>query len=102
MEINMPEILKNLSGKLPSNMVNVIKNLEGVRIVKQDVFECTISFICSSNNNIERIRKMLITLRENYGDVISEDEQYGKIFSFPSMKILKKNLNNCLKLVMYY
>lgn len=93
MEINMPEILKNLSGKLPSNMVNVIKNLEGVRIVKQDVFECTISFICSSNNNIERIRKMLITLRENYGDVISEDEQYGKIFSFPSMKILKKNLN---------
>jgi N-glycosylase/DNA lyase len=100
MEVNMPKILDNLSDKLPSNMLNVIRNLEGVRIVKQDVFECTISFICSSNNNIERIKKMLNTLRENYGEIILNDDnknndnkRYGKIYAFPTIINLKKNLN---------
>ena len=45
----------------------VTKSLQGVRVVRQDPFECLISFICSSNNNIKRITLMLARLRELYG-----------------------------------
>jgi len=88
MEVDLHKILLDITPKLPNHFNNVIQNLEGVRIIKQDVFECTISFICSSNNNIERIRKMLLALRENYGELILDDKTYGKIYAFPTLKDL--------------
>ena len=39
----------------------------GLRVVRQTPFECLISFICSSNNNIARIVLMLDRLRFHYG-----------------------------------
>lgn len=33
--------------------------LEGARVLRQDPLECLIQFICSSNNNIGRITKMM-------------------------------------------
>lgn len=33
--------------------------LEGARVLRQDPLECLIQFICSSNNNIQRITKMV-------------------------------------------
>ncbi|TCD66017.1 8-oxoguanine glycosylase ogg1 [Steccherinum ochraceum] len=35
---------------------------EGIRVLRQDPFECLLSFICSSNNNITRITKMVRAL----------------------------------------
>jgi len=88
MEVNLQEILSSIAPKLPSHLSNVIINLEGVRIIKQEIFECTMSFICSSNNNIERIKKMLLALREQYGELILNDLIYGKIHAFPSLENL--------------
>ena len=48
-------------------MKAIIPHLQGVRVVKQDPWECLISFICSSNNNIKRITLMLDRLRFTYG-----------------------------------
>ena len=42
----------------------------GIRILKQDPFECLISFIISQNNNIPRIKKIIERLCENFGDKI--------------------------------
>jgi N-glycosylase/DNA lyase len=88
MEVDLNKILSQIAPKLPINLGNVIANLAGVRIIKQDVFECTLSFICSSNNNIERIRKMLLALRENYGELILNYPIYGKIYAFPTLENL--------------
>jgi N-glycosylase/DNA lyase len=41
--------------------------IPGVRIIRQNPVECLFSFICSSNNNIPRITKMLSSLRQRYG-----------------------------------
>jgi N-glycosylase/DNA lyase len=40
----------------------------GVRILRQDPFECLISFIISQNNNIPRIKKIVAKLCGNFGE----------------------------------
>lgn len=66
----------------------IVKKYKGLRILRQDPFQCTISFICSSNTNIPRIRKMLNNLCKKYGEPIKLD---GRIFySFPSKEKLFK------------
>ena len=46
--------------------------VDGARVLRQDPLECLVSFICSSNNNIQRIGGMLHTLRKTYGEVLPE------------------------------
>ena len=45
----------------------VCKTLPGIRLINQDPWECLISFIFSSNNNIKRITKGLDLLRSQHG-----------------------------------
>ena len=46
---------KEWSEKDGENFKKIGENLPGVRCLRQDPWECCISFICSSNNNISRI-----------------------------------------------
>lgn len=46
----------------------------GIRILRQDPWETTISFICSSNNNVKRISKMVDSLCNNFGKYINDYE----------------------------
>ena len=60
----------------------------GIRILNQELFETTISFIISSNNQIPRIKKAVRIISERYGNYIGSymGEDY---YSFPSAKTLK-------------
>ena len=40
----------------------------GIRILRQDPFECLISFIVSQNNNIPRIKKIISALCDHFGE----------------------------------
>ena len=51
-------------------MKTVTEHLRGVRVVRQDPYECLVSFICSSNNNIKRITLMLANIRREYGEYL--------------------------------
>lgn len=54
---------------------------DGIRILKQDLWETVVSFIISASNNIPRIKKIVELLCANFGDKIYYN---GKIFySFP-------------------
>lgn len=79
--------------------------IPGVRIVDQDPWECLVSFLCSSNNNIPRITQMLNRIRCEYGEPLvcitavdtngddDGDEQASSsnhvLYSFPSLETLK-------------
>ncbi len=54
----------------------------GIRLLKQDPFETLISFIISQNNNIKRIKSIVKTLCENFG------EDMGGYYAFPTPKQL--------------
>ncbi|KAH9510756.1 8-oxoguanine glycosylase ogg1 [Dermatophagoides farinae] len=70
----------------------ISSRLKGIRLLRQDIVENVFSFICSSNNNIQRISKMVETLCRQYGtklfsshdqSIITED-----VYSFPEISTL--------------
>lgn len=70
-------------------MARVINSLSGLRIVRQDPVECLFSFICSSNNNIQRIQQMVDKLRATYGDHLFTCEATARRFhAFPTVDAL--------------
>lgn len=72
----------------PTRLARIAKCIPGVRLINQDPWECLISFICSSNNNIPRITKMLTALRQHYGSpllTIPGGDDDETLYSFPSL-----------------
>lgn len=59
----------------------------GIRILNQEAFETTISFIISANNQIPRIKKAVRIISERYGDYIGEYKG-RKYYSFPRPEVL--------------
>ncbi|CAA0827927.1 N-glycosylase/DNA lyase OGG1 [Striga hermonthica] len=60
--------------------------LEGARVLRQDPLECLIQFICSSNNNIQRITKM-VDFISSKGKFLGSVGGYD-FFEFPSLERL--------------
>jgi N-glycosylase/DNA lyase len=68
------------------NSGNLCKAMDfspGLRLLKQDVWETLISFILSQNSNIPRIKKMIESLCENFGEALPCGG-----FAFPTPKKL--------------
>jgi len=59
LDIALPELYEHWS-KNDSHFKNKAVRFSGVRILRQDPWECLIGFICSSNNNIARISQMVL------------------------------------------
>jgi N-glycosylase/DNA lyase len=88
---NLSALYHEWSDSCP-RLKTIAECLPGIRVIDQDPFECLISFICSSNNNIPRITKMLAALRREYGQLllsIGDDDFY----SFPSLQTLHTRAN---------
>lgn len=59
----------------------------GIKILKQEIFECLLSFIISTQNGIPRIKKIVSKLSSMYGDKIEfEGKEY---YCFPTPEQLK-------------
>jgi len=61
-EVKVLELYAEWSAR-DKHFAEVSAHIEGVRCVRQDPWECTLSFICSQNNNIKRITALLETVR---------------------------------------
>ena len=60
---------------------------KGVRVLRLDPLEALVSFICSANNNISRITRMVHALCTNFGQHIAEID--GQSYhSFPTLESL--------------
>jgi N-glycosylase/DNA lyase len=60
---------------------------EGIRILKQDLWETVISFIISANNNIPRIKGCIEKLCQMFGQPIGEFRGQMR-YSFPAAEVL--------------
>lgn len=70
------ERLKNEYSQIDGTLKKACEFASGIRLLKQDAWECLISFIISQNNNIPRIKLIISRLCERYK-------------GFPTAEILK-------------
>ena len=81
------EEMKSKLKQIDKSMETSIKYGEGIRLLNQDLWETTISFIISANNNIPRIKGIIERLSSKYGKEIKwEGKSY---YTFPTPEELK-------------
>ena len=73
---------------------SAVKRFSGLRLMRQDPFQCYISFIASSNSNIQKIRFVLQNICRKFGPKIRFEEK--EFFLFPEPEILAKAKKNDL------
>jgi N-glycosylase/DNA lyase len=61
-----------------------IQRCVGLRLVRQPPWECTISYICSTNSNIPTIRRRIAAIAESYGRAFVFDGVTYHAFPKPS------------------
>lgn len=83
---NIQDIFTNFSND--AILVKLLKKYRGLRLIRQDPYQCMISFACSSNTNISMIRMMLKKLSMKFGIKKEIDNQI--FFTFPTMRNLYK------------
>ena len=83
---NLEKIIKSISKDKTVKMA--VKKFQGLRILRQDPFQCLISFIVSSNSNIPKIKNNLENISKKFGKKIKYHNQ--EFFLFPNPKKLAK------------
>ena len=90
---NVEKILKSISKD--EVVSTAVKRFYGLRLMRQDPFQCYISFICSSNANIRNIKQMLYKLCKKFGKKIKFEKK--EFFMFPDPRALASaNLKDLL------
>jgi len=61
-----------------------IRKNRGLRLVRQPPWECTVSYICSTNSNIPTIRRRIASIAEKFGKTIEFEGKTHYTFPEPS------------------
>ena len=65
-------------------ILNIYKRYKGLRLIRQDPFQCIISFVCASNTNIKRIRHMLSNITKKFGKRVIYNDLNFNLFPNPN------------------
>ena len=76
---NMQEIIKSISKD--KTVKKAVKEYKGLRLFRQDPFQCLISFIISSNSNIQKIKNSLEKITKKFGKKVKIQKK--EFFLFP-------------------
>jgi len=76
--------LQEISGKIgrDEHIRKALREFWGLRIIRQDPWECLISYICATYKNIPAIRHMLLKLTSKFGEKTALEGL--KLFTFPT------------------
>ena len=90
---NIEKIIKSISKDTVTK--KAVKQYPGLRILEQDPFQCLISFIISSNSNIQKIKNSLEKISIKFGEKVEYENQ--EFFLFPKPENLAKASINEIK-----
>ena len=90
---DIEEIIKSISKD--SVTKKAVKQYLGLRILEQDPFQCLISFIVSSNSNIQKIKNSLEKISRKFGEEVEFENQ--EFFLFPKPEVIAKASINQIK-----
>ena len=63
-----------------------IQECRGLRLVRQQPWECLVSYICATNTNIPAVKRRVALMAERYGKPI--DGPFGATYAFPEPEAL--------------
>lgn len=72
-------------------MDDLIRRFRGLRLIRQQPWECLISYMASSRNSIPNIKNSISNLCRQYGDDLGRD------FSFPTAEVLARTTEKRLR-----
>jgi N-glycosylase/DNA lyase len=76
---NLPHILSKINRD--KNIGMAIQRFQGLRIIRQEPWECLISYICATNKNIPAIKNMVLNLSKRFGrKIVFEGRDF---YAFP-------------------
>jgi len=79
---NLPYILSQISRD--EHIRRAIQRFSGLRIIRQQPWECLISYICATYKNIPAIKEMILNLSKRFGTKIAFDGYDFYTFPKPS------------------
>jgi N-glycosylase/DNA lyase len=77
-------IVKEL--KFDELVSELFRQTPGLRVTRQDPWECLLMFLCSTNNNAKRISRMVHSINLTFGEKI--ETRFGTLNLFPSPKTI--------------
>lgn len=83
------QIIMNSSDEF---LKSALKSAEGMRILRQDLWETVVSFIISQQNNIPKIQKTINQLCLDYGHIsqYSTGQGFEKFYTFPTAERISR------------
>lgn len=87
---DMVKIIKSIS--VDNETKNAVRKYPGLRLLDQDPFQCLISFIVSSNSNIQKIKNSLEKISRKFGTRVEFENQEFFLFPKPE-KLAKASIN---------
>jgi N-glycosylase/DNA lyase len=81
LDVNLDDVLATFPTDAP--MQAAVAACRGLRLLRQEPWECLASFILSSNNQIRRIRQLISELCMRYGRPVCVPAGYPAAFAFP-------------------
>ena len=91
---DIEKIIKSISKDRVTK--KAVKQYLGLRILEQDPFQCLISFIVSSNSNIQKIKNSLEKISTKFGGKVEFENQEFFLFPKPD-KLAKAPINEIKK-----
>ena len=66
-----------------SNLAEMVKKHGGLRLLRQDPWECTVAYLCSANNNIPQITNIVERIAAEFGERVELRGQVRSVFPPP-------------------
>ncbi|MGI0003567.1 MAG: DNA-3-methyladenine glycosylase family protein, partial [Nitrosopumilaceae archaeon] len=90
---NIEKILQSI--RKDKLVKDAVSRFPGLRLLRQDPFQCYISFICSSNASIGNIKQMLKKITKKFGERANFDGHEFYTFPIPE-KLANSNITELL------
>jgi len=88
LHVDLAEVLRTFPDDAP--MLAAVAACRGLRLLRQDPWECLASFILSSTKQIVQIRQIIALLCERYGEPLAVKHGWPPAFTFPSPALLAR------------
>jgi len=82
-EVNLQQVIATFPSNDP-HLRQAVTACRGLRLLRQDPWECLASFILSSTKQIVQIRQIVRTLRQRHGDPVEVAAGHEPAFTFPT------------------